>query len=398
MKKYLYASVFYATLGTSAGWAINHVDSNMATAWGYSGQKDVNSMGSAGEFIIDGSLGFVSKGSYGDEGAIVAVVAEQITEHGGFFCPYQIQCANARKNHWSWTLYHRPNGWQDSKCVWLCEKGYSGPGCEKMFSVETTDVGDVISSLRSGITKKTSGGRISNYESNIYGFNTWNYYWYAGVWNDHGEQDIILGAVKFLKNGILAAPVQVGCQWDGWKGIDSWVQRADLVSNTRKLLCKQGYLPNDTNTDCVPATAEAIEDINPVFCGNFPESGYNSSLHVKRKDKERNCYIYVCRDQTKAFPAAGKTDECQDCATSIKGGPNPNDGTCVVCNQTGQYFDVKTGVCKTAIGYSHLDLQYGKSRNKVSYKNNVDGQCWAKTSPDEYKECVTGKKADQQTE
>lgn len=399
MKKYLCGLVFFATLGTSAGWAINHVDGSLATAWGYSGKTDINSMGGAGEFIIDGSLAFASKGTYGDEGAIVAVIAEQIVAHGGYFCPYQIQCANKRKNKFSWTLYHHPNGWAEgSKCAWLCEKGYSGPGCEPQYYPETTDVGDVISNLRNGITLVKSGGRISNYEGNIYGFKTWNYYWYPGQYDDHGEHDVILGAIKFLENGILAAPVQVGCHWNSWKGINSWVQRADLASNMRKLLCKQGYIPNDTNTDCVLATADVLEDLNPVFCGNFPESGYDSALHILRKDEARNCHIYVCRDTTKAFPAAGKTDECQDCATSIKGGPNPKDGVCVVCNQTGQYFDVKTGECKTAAGYSQLDLKYGKNKNQTSYRNDPLGQCWTKASPDEYKECVTGKKVSQDTE
>ncbi len=388
MKKVLYCLMFFVMCGVRSVWGINGVDGNVAAAWGYSGKTDVSSMGAVGEFIIDGSLSFASKGSYDDEGAIVAVIAEQITPHGGYFCPYQIQCANARKNKFTWTLYHHPNGWDDgSRCAWLCEKGYSGPGCGQQFYPETTDVGDVITKLRNGVTRRTSGGRLNNYEGNVYGFRTWDYYWYPGVWDDHGEHDIILGAIRFLENGILAAPVQVGCHWDGWKGVNSWVHRADLASNARKLLCKQGYIPNDTNTDCVYATADVLEDLNPVYCGNFPESGFNSALHILRKDESRNCHIYVCRDTTKAFPAAGKTDECVECATSVQGGPNPKDGVCVVCNQSGQYFDTKTGDCKTAVGYSKMDLMYGK-RNSKTAKNDVQEQCWTKTSPDEYKDCV----------
>lgn len=376
---------------TSAN-AIHVAAESVSRAWGYDRNTNVETLGTYGDFIIDGSLTRQSVGTWSDEGAIVAVIATQVNEHGGYFCPYQIQCANKRKNTHSWTLYYQPNGFNASKCAWLCEAGYSGSGCQKAYHVDTSmETVDVIKNLRNGITRKTSGKDQDNYEGNVTGFNTWYKLVHTNA-NDFGEQDVILGAVKFLDHGIIAAPVLVGCDWDNWKDVTSWVGKVGLMSNTQKLLCKQGYRPNKTNSDCELATQDVLEKDNPVFCGNFPESGYNANLHRLVKKTDDNCNIYVCKDPNKAFPEAGKTDECVDCATSIRGGPSSHDGTCVVCSQLGEYFDVNSGDCKPAEAFTHLDLQFGRGMSKGDYENSVREQCWTMGSPDEYKKCVYGTK------
>lgn len=361
------------------------------SAWGYGGQENVQGFGSTGELILDGCLGKdCRKASHGDEGAVAVVVAEQITEHGGYFCPYQFQCANRFGNKHTWSVFYRPNGFSRDKCAWLCEKGYSGVGCTKQYHV-VQDPGSVVSNLKSGITVRTNGGWLTNYENNIAGFKTWDYWWYPGRYDDHGQYDVVLGVVQYLQNGVIATPVQLGCKWDSWMSIVSWVETAALATSTgKKLLCKEGFVPNETNSDCIHATEEMLDDINPVFCSNYPESSFSTSLHRMVKNEELGCWMYFCRDASKAFASAGDVTNCTDCASSVRGGPSERDGTCVVCNQVGQYFDGKD--CKTAVAYSKLDLQYGKGKTKSTTKDVME-HCWVYTSPDEYSECVKAGKS-----
>ncbi len=373
----------------TSAYAISVVSDALSAKWGYTKATSITSAGGRGEFIIDGYLSLGSRGSHGDEGAIVGVIAQQIVEHGGWFCPYHIQCGNGKRNQLSWLLYYRPYGYADSKCAWLCEKGYSGPNCEKQYTEDGSKKNvNVISNMRSGIARWQEGGNRSDLSGQVQGFYSWEYHFKPTAKNDRGEHNVLLGVVDFLKNGVKVAPVQVGCQWNNWRYIDSWVQRADAMTTKYTLLCKQGFQPNATNTDCEYATADMLEDINPIFCGNFPEEYYKPELHRLKKNEEAGCYIYLCKDPTKAFTALGKVDVCEDCATSIRGGPSLVDGTCVVCNRPGQYFDANSSTCKSAQGYSSQDLQYGKGQGKGSYKNDIYGQCWTKTSPADYRICV----------
>lgn len=353
------------------------------SAWGYTG--DQNSQGSVGEFILDGCLGKSCRkssftNSINDEGAIAVVIAEQINEHGGYFCPYQLQCRNARKNKYTWTEYFYPNGFSRSRCAWLCEKGYSGAGCLKQVNV-IENSSNVISNLKSGISINTWGQYMTNYESNIAGFKTWQYWWTS---KDSGEHNVVLGVVQFLKNGVIAAPVNVRCKWEDWKDINSYVDTASLATTTgKKLLCKEGYTPNDSNTDCVKATADMLP---PVYCSDFPASKFNSSLHRMVKNESANCWVYFCKDPDKAFPSAGDITNCTDCSSSVRGGSSMRDGTCVKC-RVGEYFDAQSDSCKPASAYSKTELQYGKGKTKNN-NTNLDNQCWTKVNPEEYAECV----------
>ena len=61
--------------------------------WGYVGRD--NASGGYGDFILAGSLGKSGMhGTFIDEWAVVGMVAREIVEHGGYFCPYQLQIIN----------------------------------------------------------------------------------------------------------------------------------------------------------------------------------------------------------------------------------------------------------------------------------------------------------------
>ena len=62
----------------TSAYAISVVSDALSAKWGYTKAKSITSAGGRGEFIIDGYLSLGSRGSHGDEGAIVGVIAQQL--------------------------------------------------------------------------------------------------------------------------------------------------------------------------------------------------------------------------------------------------------------------------------------------------------------------------------
>lgn len=363
--------------------AIN-TNGNYWGAWGYDGGTGVS--GSAGDFLIAGGVGKASShGTFNDEWGGVAVIALKIVERGGYFCPYQIQCANKRKEKDTWTVYYLPNGYNENKCAWLCETGYSGENCVAETTTpaycDKTPYNTQSGGKFSGLSMKTSGGDSDSVEGRVTGFKTW-------YEDSHYERDVVLGVIKFLEHGVIAAPVRVACGRDNWKDNDSYLEDVYLASGSinQKLLCATGYKPNDTNTDCVPINKDICEIQDIKMCDGFARDKYNSSIHtVKVVD---GCAKYFCSETGKAFVSATDTT-CSDCATGSKGGASGKDGTCVKC-ETGQYFNTDTSTCETATAFSKTDLQYGKGKTKNS-DSDINNQCWTFVEPELYRDCVLGK-------
>lgn len=352
---------------------------NMWGYWGYNGST--NAGGSAGNFIIAGGIGKSSgHGTWNDEWAVVGIIANKIVEHGGYFCPYQLQCANKRKKKKSWTMYYWPNGFDYSKCAWLCEDGYAGENCQPQTSTPATCDSTTYNTSNggkfAGISLKTSGGDSNQKEGEVTGFN---------VWGSDPECDVILGVTKFLQHGVMAAPVRVCCGRDNWKEIDSFVSSVSLADGVKqKLLCANGYKANAAGTDCEPITEEC-KISNLTFCTNFPKDEYNPAIH-RLDDTSSDCAKYFCSEPDTAFPALGDTS-CVECSTGVKGGANTTNGVCVKC-QTGEYFDQDSNSCETAAAYSKSDMQYGKGQTKNTV--SLEEQCWTMVDPQDYADCVKG--------
>lgn len=352
---------------------------NVVTAargwWGYDGGSGTN--GSAGDFILAGGLGKGGQhGTHGDEWAVVGMVANTIVEHGGYFCPYQIQCANKRKKRKTWTMYYHPTGYSRVGCTWLCEPGYGGHNCASQTTVSTCDTknyGTGSGQKFNGLSLKTSGGDADQKEGEVSGFNQFG---------SDPEHDVILGIVKYLEHGVIAGPVQIKCGRNNWKDIDSYVESVLAATGQQKLLCAPGYTANAGGSDCVPISADLCATQGMTFCSNFDRSKYDSSIHTL--EPAGNCAKFFCTDRNKAFPRAGDFT-CADCSSGVKGGASTANGVCVQC-QSGEYFDKASNSCKSAAAFSKTDLQYGKGMTK----NNtaVDDQCWTLTTPEDYRGCV----------
>lgn len=389
MKKVLLTfccSIFCLSVLQSDLYAINK-NGNYWASWGYDGGTGVSS--SAGDFLIAGGVGKASThGTHTDEWGGVAVIALKIVERGGYFCPYQIQCANKRKDKDTWSVYYLPNGYSDNKCAWLCEAGYSGENCIANTTTpaycDQTQYNTQSGGKFSGLSMKTSGGSSGSVESNVTGFNTW-------YEDGHFERDVLLGVVKFLEHGVIAAPVRIACGRDNWPNNDSYLEDVYMASGAKqKLLCATGYQPNATGTDCEPINKDICDTQNMRFCDGFARDKYNSSIHTIKSVGD--CVKYFCSESGKAFASATDTS-CTDCATGSKGGASGINGTCVVC-QTGQYFNEDTSACETAVAYSKTDLQYGKGKTKNT-NSDVKNQCWTIVVPEDYVNCV--KNGGQQT-
>ncbi len=377
--------------------AFAKIDDKYAKAWGLDGNPETTT--AIGDFIIDGALKMGdTHGTYNDEWAVVALVAEQVVEHGGYFCPYQLQCANKHCKGSSWLRAFEPTGYSKSKCAWFCEKGYTGTNCGKQKVATTgmdtpTNTGD--GGLFSGLSMKTSGGDKNDKYSSVLVFGTsvdsksnasfWQKMINLDVHKKYNRQGyFLLGAVEFKEHGIVAAPVYLSCYAEHRHYNKSWVEGLEtLAKGGQKLLCAEGYTPNSSDTDCVLATADMLEIADLNFCTGWDSAKYNSSIHIL--DTSGDCDKYLCRESGKAFAAAGDPT-CTDCATGIMGGHNPNNGTCVKC-QSGEYFNQAQGKCLSAAAYSKTDLQYGKDKTKNS-EQPLEDQCWTILTPDEYRACV----------
>lgn len=393
--RYLYLA-FLGMIMASDAMAVKEVcddptDDIVACGTGYSAwmnlETEFGDINGAGDFILAGAIGTSGgRGTWADEYAIVAVIAKQIVEHGGYFCPQQIQCSNKNCSTKSWTTYFNPTGFIEDKCVWLCEKGYSGTNCAKQVSiVGGMDTSTNKEGLYSGLSLKQSGKYDGSTEPSVPAFTSYT--------EEKMERDVLLGVIEFKEHGVLAGPVSIACKTNKACGNHSYVDKVARYSGANyKLLCADGYTPTTDNTDCVKMTQEMLNLTTTVsdqkkMCAGWSEVGYDSSVHSI--DSTGDCVKYMCKDKTKAFPASGNF-ECAECAGSIRGGQNPLTGLCVKCEQLGQYFDTKTGECKNAMAFTRIDMQYGKGKTKET-NTKPENQCWTKVSPEDYKDCVFGK-------
>lgn len=379
MKRILFVIALFLTCSVNNSFAwTSRTRPDLGAWWGYS--QGFGKNGGAGQFIIGGGVGVGKWGSafgtYGDEGGVIGVIAEQVVEHGGYFCPYQIQCGNCKKCHQTWTKYFRPNGWASNKCVWLCEAGWSGNGCTSKTGYMTpldktaTNTGGRFS----GVSIKGWGGDADV----IYGVvPEFQYEEYI-----NGSHMVVLGVTKFLSHGVIAQPIYLRCNRFNWKHNDSSMTEVTGANGVAKLLCASGYKPNADGSDCEVFDPEMEQLQKLTFCTNFPVDKYDGEKHTLLADG--SCAKFFCKDENQAFAARGDTT-CVDCSNSVRVGVSLVDGTCKKCDM-GQFFNKKTDACEPASAYTKTDVQYGKGNTQSS--KPFASHCWPIVLPEDFKQCV----------
>lgn len=358
---------------------------NLITTWGgattsYCG---VNNIPKAciGESAGDNCIAYSKRGArHADEYAILMMVAYQITERGAQFCPIQIDAPNNDKKYRAWTEYRM----RSEDCIWLCRDGYTGATCDTTTANfdGTCDQNNVY---RDRYTNLTLGGG-TNIEDSIPLFYL-NEYPECNGRNEEHDMALMISRWLSSGNGAFVRQMMVRSQRNDKRTSGAAIYPAK--NSPEILVCKNGYKPNSTKTDCEPIDPDKCGNIN--FCNGYTKSKFNSDEHKYYSDSFQGCYRYVCKET--GYALTSTTDHsCTECATNMRGGPDPFNGTCVKC-ETGTIFNKISGKCdKAAIGLSKTDMMYGRGKTKTT-NPEIENQCWTKTDTDEYKNCVLGKKS-----
>ena len=316
-----------------------------------------------------------NRGTEGDEGATLVMLARKIVDNGAYFCVTQLQGANKNKGD-AWTVYYEPSG-GTTECVWLCKAGYSGDGCTQT-SVASCDSTPLLRSSFDGYKIETK--RSVNIEDTIPRFLK-GIYKNCGVHKEQ-EHDMVLAITDWTKSGhgAFAGPVIFRAERSGWKDMVSTVTLRK-ASASPTLLCKHGYQPNSDATDCTEAdsTLCAMNDL----CDGWSNNEFDKASHVLKSIN--GCYQYRCL-QGFAFQSEGSRT-CVECTGDARVGIPYNTGVCVKC-QKGDVFDEdnsSNNYCSGAGTLTVQDLVYGRGKNQTT---KWEEQCWLIVEPEEYRKCL----------
>ena len=333
--------------------------------------------------------GMVASNSDGRSTALIMMVAKTINQHGAFFCPMQVESrVNNAGDGNAWTEYRDSNV---ADCVWLCLDGWTGDTCSVAADMSdgACDSSVLFQTNFASLTRVASGPNVEHYVGMFYA----NAMEHCGA-NRYQEHDMILAIVGWLPSGhgAWAQQLNVRAQRRGWEPQYAW-PAISKASDVKKLVCKNGYQPNDTATDCIPINYEVCpeseDDKLRRMCEGWDADSFDNKIHVFQFDDEMDCYQFRCKGQNKGFDGSGNY-VCVDLSTrtDISDGIDPETGLIVTC-EIGQIFDTSTGTCHDTVSYSKSDLRYGKGETKDSVKRILD-QCWTVMSVDDYKDCVFG--------
>lgn len=309
-----------------------------------------------------------------DDGAVLALVARNITEHGAEFCLTQLAVGSSSSRFY---IYHQQPNWPGLPCAWFCEPGYDGVACKDSTSEDsacnTTDYAQWYSQRHSAtpykgndsITLHNKRIGVAEFTAVLDSLDVHNFY----------PHQIVVGAVDFKQHGISAKPIVVAGV--GNHPTTTFLTSSATTSGKEKILCAQGFTKNDK---CDMSSKNCGSD---AWCNGYSSSNFNSNIHAKQLNGV--CNVIVCKDGK----ALNSDFSCSECSGGAKArcDASGNDlfGRCIECN-IGQVMDQETCQCVSARRLSKEVMQYG---NKTSSVVLAD-QCWTKEDSEEYKKCILG--------
>ncbi|MBO4583024.1 MAG: hypothetical protein J5714_03155 [Alphaproteobacteria bacterium] len=312
------------------------------------------------------------KGTYGnDEGAMVALMAQEIYKNGAKICATQIQAANADFTASIWIDYHFDK--EKHTCITLCKSGWSGSKCETHeISTSSCDSAPTFGTetgtyFAGQLTKLLTSGK-DNYKitKEVQVFDQDNHF---NTSDSREAYAVVLGVVRNLTHGLKVAPVRIDVErsrtWNGT--VTSWITSAKTNGLTT-ILCAAGYV--EQNDNCVLA-----EECQPGYkrtCSGY-ETGFDEDQHTWDIDVENDCKYFICKEGSDYAFKPGTTKECKKCERTAHQG-------------------IVKGVCKDCEDRILVGEQC-KGYTPISPKELLDGmfdigKCWMKSSLSEYKSCV----------
>ena len=366
------------------------------------------------------------------------LIARELNENGAYFCPTIIGGDKKRwelsRTGWNqpyWTIYKEVAVVDVNSCFWVCKAGFYGDGCQQTTS--TTCNLQTISKENWSNDAFAIRKASRDVESEVAMF-------YQSVKDACGnkcrsvtcspyEHDMVLGVVGWLpgKHGVKAQPFVIRGGFDPgavtryaeggytrsgiFKGWNYGPGRVVAYAvGTPTLLCRNGYEPNFTNTDCVPIDSDLCEVTEAANSGNTcgdkygefydlddfnaetmklhffeSEPAYSSSgKHVATV--HYNCWGILCTTPGYGFDPNVSRATCVDCGVSDPRNGVNWFGKCVRCD-VGEIFDSATGTCLTTTALSRDRLYYGPGKDE---NTAIIEQCWVEPDMYSYSDCVWG--------
>ena len=325
----------------------------------------------------------------------VYYVARKLTDKGGYFCATVVDADRSKGcTQRPYLRFYEP---AKTHCFWACADGSYGEDCSKSDAAQNlSDVDASEYDVHGEVAVKilgqnqTAGGSI--HDSIPYFYKT-SELDCGGLdrtdldTSKYQEVKIVL-ALKYTKaensDEIVMIAQPMGVRAGGSRGCEdkgdyhAWPMVGFI--GTEKYVCPEGFMPNKLKggKGCIRST-EASRAVAHL-CDTEPKSKYDKTIH-KTESVSGNCQVIRCK-------SGGFSDldtrACEPCANTPKEGVHTQTGVCIKC-ETGEVFNGNS--CQTAQGLSKTAMKYGKGQESST---DIDAQCWAKDSPDDYKLCIEG--------
>ena len=267
-------------------------------------------------------------GTNEDEGAIVLIMARDISNNGGEFCMTQIQAANTDGRRYTWIDYYDyPNKYE---CEPLCRPGYYGSGCSW---VSVPDACDTHKLYFGKYEKKTSGGWENQITKNIKVFEATN----AEASSDKNATHRILAVTKKMDHGVIVSPVEI--IGERYKDSGKWRSYIKSVQSNGQefLLCAKGYKANDAKDDCVcPESLSPTDTYNYCNDVNNPSNYINDEKYMPVLDDMEQCYRFEC-NKDNGYAKDPSNNDCKKCERKFNQGINSS-GECEQCEEPNEMF------------------------------------------------------------
>ncbi|MBR2012023.1 MAG: hypothetical protein IKA08_02040 [Alphaproteobacteria bacterium] len=275
------------------------------------------------------------------------MVARDVNSNGAKFCLTYVNSIRNNSAQQPWTEYHQAVGAGD--CVWLCKPGWTGDECK------TSTSGGTSSSTCDSITIKSSSytGKAdactkpknkniscstSNVESTISFLATSAKYDCSSnpfggkerTANYKMEHDVILGITGWTSSGhgAFAQPIVVWAWCPKGKN-DENCKLAVAPQKSKELLCKDGYKPNSSKSDCEAINGYVCQGIKD--CSGWSASRFQGGTYktVVVSGDSGSCTQYRCATANYGFAGDPKSNNsCIACTGGFKKVSETN-GQCI---------------------------------------------------------------------